>query len=132
MVDVGFRRFSYEPLELEIDTPLKDNFGQFQFDHYNNNYLRINTVRNENLIPLYIFLPQERAFSEFEEMCKYHQTSKDSHFTHKKVISILTNDGRITLNNNQVKIIKGETEEVINFNSEEFNSKLKQYFNIKL
>ncbi len=58
--------------------------------------------------------------------------NKDSHFTDKKVISILTNDGRITLNDNQVKIIKGETEAVINFNSEEFNSKLKQYFNIKL
>lgn len=64
-------------------------------------------------------------------MCTYHQTSKDSHFTHKKVISIVTLTGRITLSDNQVKLTEGETEEIIDFDSSEFEAKLEQYFNIK-
>jgi len=130
LVDVGFGKFSLEPLEIKFDINLTDDFGQFRFNQYDAHYLRINEIINDNLIPQYIFKTKERNFSEFEFMCRFHQRSKDSHFTKKKVISIVTNNGRITLNDNQLKITKGKLEKETLFKEKEFDSKLKEYFDI--
>ena len=132
LVDVGFGKFSLNPLEIKFDINTTDDFGKFRFDRYDVDYLRINEVINGNLIPQYIFNTKERKFSEFEFMCKFHQRSKDSHFTKKKVISIVTKNGRITLNDNQLKITKGKFDKEILFEEKEFDSKLKEYFDIEI
>ena len=65
-------------------------------------------------------------------MCTYHQTSADSHFTQKKVISLSTSTGRITLNNRSLKITRdGETKETL-FDESQFETYLKQHFDIEL
>jgi N-hydroxyarylamine O-acetyltransferase len=38
LVDVGFGKFSLEPLKLEMNQSLSDSFGKFQFDKYDNGY----------------------------------------------------------------------------------------------
>jgi N-hydroxyarylamine O-acetyltransferase len=38
-----------------------------------------------------------RRFADFEEGCRFHQTSPDSHFPEKRVCTLLTPNGRITL-----------------------------------
>ncbi len=45
----------------------------------------------------YRFTLQTYAYSDYEEMCRYHQTSPDSHFTRSRVCSRATADGRVTL-----------------------------------
>lgn len=132
LVDVGFGKFSLKPLEIEFGIELHDPFGMFQFDRHDSNYLRINEFQKGHLVPQYIFSTKERALSEFEGMSTFHQQSKESHFTQKKVISMVTANGRITLTNNLVKIITGEREEDILFEEEEFEFYLKKYFNIEL
>ena len=132
LVDVGFGKFSLKPLEIQFDINLIDDFGEFRFDKYDADYLRINEVINGKLIPQYIFKTKERKFSEFELMCRFHQSSKDSHFTKKKVISVVTNDGRLTLNDNQLKITKGKFEKETLFEEKEFDSLLKEYFDIEI
>ena len=81
----------------------------------------------------YIFSLKERALNEFEEMCKYHQSSPLSHFTQKRVCSIPTEGGRITITDNKVKVTDGttQTEQKIN-NEEEFVLNLEKYFNIRV
>lgn len=69
---------------------------------------------------------------EFKERCRFHQISEHSHFTKKKLISIARNDGRITLNDSQFKITRSGIEEEIKFGKNEFETKLKQYFDINL
>ena len=132
LVDVGFGRFSFSPLELSLGIELTDEYGKFKFDKYKDGYLRINQVENGKLIPQYIFKTKPLDFSEFEEICTYYQTSPDSHFTQKKVISISTIDGRITLNDTQLKITKDGIEEVIEFNIEDFELKLYEHFKIRI
>lgn len=132
LVDVGFGKFSYKPLEISLNINLHDEFGLFRFDKAYDDYWRINLVENGNLVPQYIFELKERDFREFEGMCEFHQTSKDSHFTTKKVVSIATPNGRKTLSNNQIKITEGNTERIMEFEEELFESHLKEYFNIKI
>lgn len=132
LVDVGFGKFSFKPLEILFNITLKDKFGLFMFDYCLGNKLRINTIENGNLTPQYIFEIKERAFLEFGKMCEFHQTSKDSHFKTKKVVSIVTHDGRVTLNDNQIKITEGNIESKIEFEEDLFNFKLKEYFNMEI
>ncbi|NEM97515.1 arylamine N-acetyltransferase family protein [Pontibacter burrus] len=132
LVDVGFGKFSFKPLEITFGVDLKDEYGVFRFEKAHDNYLTINLLEGSKLVPQYLFDTKAREFSEFEGMCKFHQTSSESHFTGKKVISIATQNGRKTLNNNQLKITDGKTESVLNFEETEFEAKLKEYFKIKI
>jgi N-hydroxyarylamine O-acetyltransferase len=47
--------------------------------------------------PQYQFTLQSRRFSDYSEMCLYHQTSLQSHFTRGRVCTRATLEGRITL-----------------------------------
>lgn len=132
LVDVGFGKFALKPLEIKLGTPLTDDLGIFEFDEFDDKYLRINEAAGAKLIPQYIFRPKAREFSEFEEMCLFHQKSDESHFTKKKVISIATSDGRITLNDTQLKTTKGDSENTLNFPEEEFEFHLKEQFDIEI
>lgn len=132
LVDVGFGKFSLEPLKLEMNQMISDSFGNFQFDKYDKDYYRINEIKDNNLFPQYIFKNEEHKLSEFKKRCEFHQTSQNSHFTKKKLISIAKSDGRITLNNSQLKITRLGIENEINFEENEFESKLKHYFDIEI
>lgn len=46
---------------------------------------------------VYRFTWQPRQLAYFEAGCRYHQTSPDSGFTQKRICTLLTSDGRITL-----------------------------------
>jgi N-hydroxyarylamine O-acetyltransferase len=45
----------------------------------------------------YAFTLQPRELGEFAEMCLFHQTSPESHFTRKQICTLARPDGRITL-----------------------------------
>ncbi|HXS00924.1 MAG TPA: arylamine N-acetyltransferase, partial [Pyrinomonadaceae bacterium] len=47
--------------------------------------------------PQYRFTRQSFGFPDYEEMCRFHQTSPESHFTQNVICSRVTEDGRITL-----------------------------------
>lgn len=58
---------------------------------------------------------------------KYHNKLDE-----KRLISITEENGRISLNNSQLKITYLDTENVIAFKEEEFEAILKQYFDIEI
>lgn len=45
----------------------------------------------------YRFSLQPHELAEYEEMCHYHQTSPESHFTLKRLCTLATPEGRVTL-----------------------------------
>jgi N-hydroxyarylamine O-acetyltransferase len=53
---------------------------------------------------LYAFRDVAHDLGEYREMCRYHQTSPESHFTKSWVCSRATPDGRITLANMRLKV----------------------------
>jgi N-hydroxyarylamine O-acetyltransferase len=48
----------------------------------------------------YLFRPVPRRLSDFAEMCRYHQTSPRSWFTQKRLCTLATPTGRVTLAEN--------------------------------
>jgi len=132
LADVGFGdSFSY-PKEIGI--------GSVQMDY--TTYWKFEKDPDENFILLYSrdasvyktkyrFDLQEKQIIQFMERCEFHQVSEESDFTQGKIITKKTLDGRITLTDRKLKILKlGETTETTILNEDEFLSKLEQYFSI--
>ncbi|WP_431127216.1 arylamine N-acetyltransferase family protein [Flagellimonas flava] len=134
LVDVGFGKFILEPLTIYLNVLQNDPYGTFVLDPYETDlaYIKVSELSNGNRVPQYIFNPKPRSLDEFEGMCNYHQTSPDSHFTRKKVISLSNKKGRITLNNNSLKITEGSKTKEVQFNENQFEEYLKKYFAIDL
>ncbi len=63
--------------------------------------------------PLYTFRDVPRALHDYEEMCRFHQLSPESHFTKNWICSRATPDGRITLANMRLIVTReGSREEI--------------------
>lgn len=132
LVDVGF---GDGPI-----SPIKINVGDVQMDY--TRYWRIDTDPDENLIlkvsndnsyykTKYLFTTVEKQLIQFMEMCEYHQTSVDSPFTQKKLVTRLTNNGRVALTDRKLKILDlGEVSEAGILHEDEFLSKLEHHFGI--
>jgi len=131
--DVGFGEFSFEPLKLEIGVIQNDSRGSYIIDKYDDAYLSVSHIINEEKTPEYIFKKTEREFIEYKEMCAYHQTSPKSHFTQKRLITLPTNNGRVTISGAVLKIKEHDsvTEKLLK-DKIEFNNELWNYFKIKL
>lgn len=71
LVDVGFGKFSLEPLKLELNRKIIDSYGEFQFDKYSGDYYRINEIKNNEVIPQYTFQNEGRELYEFQERCDF-------------------------------------------------------------
>jgi len=132
LVDVGFGKFIFEPLELVLEVPQIDQNGTFVIDMFDKDYFRVSKVDNEKREPEYIFSLIPRQLNDFEEMCNFHQTSNQSHFTRSKVISLAKPNGRITLTNNTLKISNTDITEITEFKDAEFEKYLNMYFDINI
>jgi N-hydroxyarylamine O-acetyltransferase len=135
LADVGFGDFAMHPLKFELNQALVDTNGQFLIERENGKRFRVSrfSASEERYIPEYIFSTTERRIGDFGEMCSYHQTSPASHFTQKRVCSIATTTGRITLTDEKLIITgKGGKNEFQIRDEEMFRRALLQYFNINV
>jgi len=96
LADVGFGDSFVEPLLLEPGLE-QEQFGRrYRLTSAGSGlYLEANT--DDAWKKQYVFTLQARQLSEFAAMCHYHQTSPDSPFTRKRVCSLATPEGRITV-----------------------------------
>lgn len=132
LCDVGFGEFAFEPLALVIDEIQNDERGKFLIDKLDEHYFRVSKIENGTSTPEYIFQTNKRELKDFQKMCKYHQTSPESHFTQKRLISLPVPDGRITITGNKLKIKEQGSERAIELkNEDEFYKNLKKWFNIE-
>ena len=97
LVDVGFGDSFREPLRL-------DEAGEQLQGHQV--YRLVTDVAYFNLEQRsageewqtqYRFTLQPHAYADYEERCRYHQTSPQSHFTRARICSLATATGRISL-----------------------------------
>ncbi|AXG70360.1 arylamine N-acetyltransferase [Kordia sp. SMS9] len=133
LTDVGFGEFAFEPLLFELDTIQEDPRGSFIIEKHDADYLRVSKIANGTRLPEYIFTTQSRELSAYTEMCTYHQTSPDSHFTRKRLITLPNKNGRTTITGNTLKITKNDEIESRVIQSEaEFHNYLKELFQVDL
>ena len=105
LVDVGFGDSFMEPLRL--DETSQQLQGQLQGQIQGGRVYRISVDGDYRILercegsqwkPEYRFTLQPYIYGDFSGMCEYHQTSRESHFTQKRICSRATADGgRITL-----------------------------------
>ena len=107
LADVGFGEFAAEPLHFVIDEIQEDPNGIFTIARLEGGALDVKKKVDGNWVSQYIFADKERVLSEFAEMCDFQQYSPDSHFTKKKVCSVMTSNGRKTLAGDKLIITSG-------------------------
>ncbi len=133
LCDVGFGDGFVFPKKIEVNNLQMDlnRYFQFSVDSDDLYYLK-KTSDTLHFETLYRFETKFREPIEFIDMCNYHQTSTQSHFTGKKMITILTEEGRITLSDSTLIINeRGEKLEHSVLNEDAFYSKMEEHFGIK-
>lgn len=131
LADVGFGAFTAEPLRIVTDLEQTDETGTFIVRQLDNEYLEIAKRDGESWHGEYIFKPLGRGLAEFAEMCNFHQTSPESHFTRGMVCSLMLDGGRKTLTDKKfIRTRSGEKSETEVNSSEEFNEILAREFQI--
>jgi N-hydroxyarylamine O-acetyltransferase len=83
--------------------------------------------------PQYRFALTPRQLTEYAEMCLYHQTSPDSHFTRRQTCSLATSNGRVTLSDMRLIVTeRGARTELQLADAEERRSVLREHFGVDL
>jgi N-hydroxyarylamine O-acetyltransferase len=94
LVDVGFGDHSHYPLRLGTRAEQRDPAGVFTLSEYPGTG-DVDVLRDGR--PRYWLEQRPRALRDFEPTCWWQRTSPDSHFTHRTICSILSEEGRTTI-----------------------------------
>lgn len=126
LVDVGFGDSFLEPLLLD------ERGEQNEFKVVDEDPYLVLMRRQENVwTPQYRFTLRPYQYEDFAGMCRYHQTSPESHFTQKRICSRATESGRITLS--EMRLIEtrsdGRHEQVL-ATQQEYDGALAQHFGV--
>jgi N-hydroxyarylamine O-acetyltransferase len=97
LVDVGFGDSFREPLLLdELSDQVQDN-GEYRLLPDGPQIVLMQRDDNTEWNPQYRVTLNACAYEDFAEMCRFHQISPQSHFTQRRICSLATETGRITL-----------------------------------
>jgi N-hydroxyarylamine O-acetyltransferase len=132
LADVGFGDSFLEPLRLDYrEEQLQDNTG-YKIVEDGDRLILLRRYR-DGWRPEYRFSLTPYEYADFEEMCRYHQTSPHSHFTQKRLCTRATVDGRITLSGlRMIKTVGEHRDEKELSDENEFRSALAEHFGIEI
>jgi len=133
LADVGFGDCFLEPLRFAIGFEQPQGGRKYRIVDENGTLHVERTEPDDRWKRQYSFTLTPRRLDEFAAMCHYHQTSPESPFTRKKLCTLATADGRITLSDRKLIITRnGSREERMLGSEEEWRNVLMDYFQIRL
>jgi len=133
LADVGFGDSFREPLRLDLRGRQDQNDESYRIVDAEEQYLIVERREAESWKPQYRFTLDPYKLDDFDEMCRYHQTSPESPFTQKRVCTLATPEGRITVTGMRVIITdRGEKHERELASHEEWMAALREHFAIEL
>jgi N-hydroxyarylamine O-acetyltransferase len=97
LVDVGFGESSSEPLLLDEPSEQLQGSRAYQIVTDGSLFTLRQRIADVEWKAQYRFTLQPHEYDDYAEMCRYHQTSPQSHFTRARICSLTTAEGRITL-----------------------------------
>jgi N-hydroxyarylamine O-acetyltransferase len=97
LVDVGFGDSFLEPLVLDERDEQRQGSRAYQIVPDGNYLILMRRDESEEWKAQYRFTLGPHTFTDYAEMCRYHQTSPESHFRRGRICSRATEHGRITL-----------------------------------
>ncbi len=132
LVDVGFGDSFRTPIEFP-EGSTRDVSGHYKIFTVSESEYDLMRKENYEWKLQYKFSSVTRAFSEFEDMCRYQQEYTGSIFRNRMVCTVATQTGRITLSDKSLTVTDNGTKTKTELkNEEEFLSQLKKYFRIEL
>ncbi|MDP5274767.1 arylamine N-acetyltransferase family protein [Chengkuizengella axinellae] len=100
LVEVGAGDTVRTPIPLNGEI-VEDISGRYRIDS-DGDLLQLQKYVDHEWIPVYRFTTTPKAYSFFEEVCKWNQTSPESHFTQKMITTMANETGRVTLTNQEI------------------------------
>jgi N-hydroxyarylamine O-acetyltransferase len=97
LVDVGFGDSFLEPLLLDDPGEQVEGERAYRIDSDGTNFTLLQREDGEDWQAQYRFTLEAHTYPDYAEMCLYHQTSTESHFTKARICSRATEAGRVTL-----------------------------------
>jgi len=132
LADVGFGDSFLEPLQLKVGLDQKQGVRKFSIIKSDGALLlarKYGWFRK----PEYSFRLTARKLDEFAAMCHYHQTSRHSPFTQKRLSTRATPDGRITLTDNRLIVTRHSIRDEYPVSSQdEWYGLLREHFGVVL
>jgi N-hydroxyarylamine O-acetyltransferase len=134
LADVGFGDSFNEPLSFEERGEQVQGLRAYKLEQTSEGYITWQKNYDGSWERQYFFNLQPHNFpSDYESACLYHQTSPESSFTRRSIISKATLDGRVSLEAGRlISTVNGQREERPVANQEEYQDLLKHLFGVVL
>ncbi|MGA9813242.1 MAG: arylamine N-acetyltransferase [Terriglobales bacterium] len=133
LADVGFGDLFTTPVRLEIGQEQEQDGRRFRIVEQDGRLQLDRTEPDGRWRCQYSFTLVPRSLDEFAPMCHYHQTSPESPFTRRRVCSMATPDGRITISDYKLITTRNGEKQERPLNSEdERQNALQEYFGVVL
>ena len=134
LADVGFGDSFNEPLNFEVRGEQVQGLRSYRLEQISEGYVTWQKNYDGSWERQYFFDLQPHNFpADYESACLYHQTSSDSSFTRRSIISKATLDGRVSLEAGRLIITtNGKREERLVASQEEYQMLLKDIFEVVL
>ncbi|HXV41887.1 MAG TPA: arylamine N-acetyltransferase [Anaerolineae bacterium] len=133
LADVGFGECFREPLRLDEPGEQVQPLGVYRLTQDNDAWVYWGHEEALSWQPQYQFTLQPRRLADFAGMCHYHQTSPESHFTQKRICSLATPEGRVSLSDSWLIITansRREERELVGRG--EYEAALREWFGVEL
>jgi len=132
LVDVGFGDSFLEPLLLDERGEQAQGGRAYRIVPDGAHLILLRRDEGDEWKAQYSFTLQPHVYADYAEMCRYHQTSPQSHFTRGRVCSRATGKGRVTLS--EMRFITtsedGGRQERTLASQEEYDAILREHFGI--
>ena len=133
LADVGFGDSFIEPMRLDDRGEQIQSSGIYQLTCEGDDWTLHERLDDGAWGPQAVFSLRPRALADFAGMCHFHQTSPESSFTRKRVCSMATPDGRVTLSGLRLIMThNGQRTERELANEHEVQAVLRQQFGIEV
>ena len=133
LADVGFGDSFREPLLLEKRGPQMQGQEAFRIEETGSKLIMSRRAENGDWQPQYRFSLEPHTYADYAEMCRYHQTSPQSHFTQKRICSRATLDGRVSLSEMRLITTRGRERKEVELSTEaEYQDVLLQMFGVEV
>lgn len=132
LADVGFGDSFLEPLLLDERGWQTQGRRAYKIYPDGDRLILMQRENEDEGESQYRFTLQPYEYADYLEMCRYHQTSPQSHFTQRRICSRATEEGRITLS--EMCFIttskSGERHERTLLSQKEYEAMLRKHFDI--